>query len=88
MRGIGECLHTACQHLVGICLVGDVEHYLVFRSVEYIVECDDGLHHTEVGTYVAAMYGELLYKVCAEFGCELLEFRETHPADVCRRFYF
>ena len=57
MRGIGECLHTACQHLMGICLVGDVEYYLVFRSVEYIVECNDGLHHTKVGTYVAAMYG-------------------------------
>ena len=49
-----ESRHTPRQYLVRIALVAYVEHELVFRCVEHVMQGDGRLYETEVRPYVPA----------------------------------
>ena len=68
LRGVGETAHAALcaqrvkasprEQLVRVRLVPDVEHELILREVEHLVQREDELHRAEVGGEVpAALFG-------------------------------
>ena len=85
MGRIGEGLHTAGQHLVGIGLMGDVEDYLVFGSVKDIVKRDDGFDHAQIGADMATVSRKFLEKLASHLGCKHCEHLQIHFSDICRR---
>ena len=50
-----EASCATSKHLVRVALVADVEHELVHRRVEHVVQCDGRLNEAEVRTYVSAV---------------------------------
>ena len=50
-----ETCGATCKHLVRIALVADVEHELVHRRIEHVVQSHGRLNEAEVRTYVSAV---------------------------------
>ena len=69
---VKERVISACEHFVAVGLVRYVEHQLVLRGVENVMERDHRLHHAKVRAAVTAVYAQLLYKRGAHFLRELL----------------
>ena len=67
---LAESFTTTGDYLVGIGLVSDVEHELVGRSVEYIVQTDDELHGAEAWSEMSGIDGAAFDHVAADFSTE------------------
>jgi len=63
-------IFSACQHFVGIALVGNIIYDLVFRGFEHIVQRDRCLHHTKIRSEMPAMFTCALQKGMTHFFCQ------------------
>ena len=64
---LGESEGSSGEHLVGVRLVGNVEHYLVFGKIEHPTQGYRGFGDTKIGAYVAAMCAHSVQYAAANF---------------------
>jgi len=67
---VQEGFLSAGEHFVAVALVGYVEHHLVRRGIENVVQCDDRLCHAEVRSAVSSVDTKLFNKCSAHFSGE------------------
>ena len=82
-----ETCGATCKHLVRVALVADVEHKLVHRRIEHIVQSHGGLNEAEVRTYVSAVLAHAVEHRPACLVCHNVKRLYVQPFQVGWRLY-
>ena len=83
-RAVDESVSTSRKHLVRIYLVRHIEHNLVFRHIEYIVQCNRSLNKSEIRAHVSAYHTVTFEYASAYLGGKKSQFFCRQVLDVCR----
>ena len=82
-----ETCGATCKHLVRVALVADVEHELVHRRIEHVVQSHGGLNEAEVRTYVSAVLAHAVEHRPACLVCHNVKRLYVQPFQVGWRLY-
>ena len=70
---LGKALPAAGQQFMGIALMTDIKHDLVFRRFQYAVQCNGQLYRTEVGGEMSTCFGNMIQQKCPDLFTQLID---------------
>ena len=70
---LGKALPAAGQQFMGIALMTDIKHDLVFRRFQYAVQCNGQLYRTEVGGEMSTCFGNIIQQKYPDLFTQLID---------------